>query len=235
MPSDITFNGQKGRVEMAPLALIGLGSHMIAVDLVGTDFYWWMAEYPEECHKLLDKITKGLILIEENARKIDTRERGGFGLAEDSSQIMSDAMFREFTVPYDKVLYKRFGNYVSDGRGMHMCGNSVHLHKTLVEDLQIISFNAFGCLVPPKVAAQNLGGKVFLWGNIDPVLLKDGTKEEVGKACMEALEEMAPSGGLMLGDGANVCPETPVENLAVLTEACEEYAKLHPGLFYKKG
>jgi hypothetical protein len=27
----------------------------------------------------------------------------------------------------------------------------------------------------------------------------------------------------MLGDGANVCPGTPVENLAALTEASQEY------------
>ena len=30
-------------------------------------------------------------------------------------------------------------------------------------------------------------------------------------------------GGLLLGDGANVCPGTPVENLAALSEAAEEY------------
>ena len=38
-----------------------------------------------------------------------------------------------------------------------------------------------------------------------------------------ALEAMAPCGGFMLGDGANVCPGTPLANLAALTEASEEY------------
>ena len=229
--TDITFNGQKGRVEMAPITLLGIGPHMIAVDLVGTDFYWWMLEYSEECQKLLDKITKGMILIEENARKIDPRERSAFWLAEDSSQIMSDDLFKEFTIPYDKILYDRFNTGMLDGRGMHMCGNSIHLHKTLVEDLRISSFNLFGHLVPPKTAAENMGGKVLLWGNIDPVLMMSGSKAEVKKACMAALEEMAPYGGLMLGDGANVCPGTPLENLAALTEASEEYALAHKELF----
>lgn len=48
---------------------------------------------------------------------------------------------------------------------------------------------------------------------------------------MEALEAMAPCGGLTLCDGANVCPGTPLENLAVFVEACEDYAKMHPELF----
>ncbi len=36
---------------------------------------------------------------------------------------------------------------------------------------------------------------------------------------------MAPCGGFMLGDGANVCPGTPLENLAAFTEAAEEYGR----------
>lgn len=112
-----------------------------------------------------------------------------------------------------------------------MCGPSTHLHKLLIEDLRISSFLAFGYPVSPQVAAKNLGGKCLLLGNISPTLMLHGTKEDVKKSCMDALEAMAPCGGLVLGDGANVCPHTPLENLSVFTEASEEYAKLHPDLF----
>ena len=43
-------------------------------------------------------------------------------------------------------------------------------------------------------------------------------------ACVQALAALAPCGGLLLGDGANVCPGTPLENLAVFVGAAEEYA-----------
>lgn len=229
--TEITFNGQKGNVDVAPLSVNGLGPHMIAIDLVGPNFYWWMMEFPEECHKLLDKITKGIIQSEERIRKIDPRKRGAYGLAEDSSTVMSAEMFKDFVVPYDKILYERFGKDLALGRGMHMCGPSVHLHKVLIEDLKITSFDIFGYQVPPEVAAENMGGKALLWGNINPMLMLNGTKEEVKKAAMEALEAMAPYRGLMLGDGANVCPGTSLENLAALTEASEEYALAQPELF----
>ena len=42
----VTFNGHEGRVEMEPLALGFLSPHMLAIDLVGEPFYWWMLEYP---------------------------------------------------------------------------------------------------------------------------------------------------------------------------------------------
>ncbi len=171
----------------------------------------------------MDKITTGLIAAEENFRSLDTRPRGGFGLAEDSAQIMSLEMFREFCVPYDNRLYDTFGKGLRFGRGMHMCGDSIHLHEALVKDLRITGFDVFGCRVPPSVAAKNLGGRMLLWGNIDPMLMRNGSKAQVKQACMETLKAMAPCGGLLLGDGANVCPGTPLENMAVFTEAVEEY------------
>lgn len=223
--TDVRINGERVPVNVAPPS-ISLSSHMSAVDLVGEDFYWWMAEYPEACHSFLDKITRALIRAEEHFREKVPGVRGGFGSADDSAQIMSPAMFREFCVPYTGALYDRFGAGLKDGRGMHMCGESAHLHSILADELRISSFNVFGYLVPPKVAAENLGSKgVYLHGNISPMLMLDGTKGEVKAAALEALEWMAPCGGFMLGDGANVCPGTPIENLAALTEAAEEYGK----------
>jgi uroporphyrinogen-III decarboxylase len=135
---------------------------------------------------------------------------------------MSARMFREFVVPYNHRLYEAFG-FRTHGRHLHMCGPSAHLHEALVKDLRISSFDLFGFQVPPEVAAANLGGKMLLWGNINPMLMLNGTREEVKRACWQALEALAPRGGFLLGDGANVCPGTPLENLAVFVEAAEEY------------
>jgi uroporphyrinogen-III decarboxylase len=62
-----------------------------------------------------------------------------------------------------------------------------------------------------------------LWGNINPMLMKDGSRAEVKQAAWECLTEMAPCGGFMLGDGANVCPGTPLESFQAIMEAAEEY------------
>jgi hypothetical protein len=220
----LTFGGVEGHVDVARLGIGGLSPHMIAIDLVGHDFYWWQAEYPSECHDFLDKITDALIEAQRYFMAIDDRPRGGFGMAEDTAQIMSPEMFREFVVPYTGRMFDTFGEGFKFGRGLHMCGQSTHLHQTLVDDLRISSFDIFGYVVDPKDAARNLGGRMMLWGNINPMLMLDGTVEDVKQAARVALEELAPCGGFMLGDGANVCPGTPLENLAALTEASEEYA-----------
>lgn len=223
MDTRVTIGGMEGRVEVAPACIGGEGPHMVAVDLVGEDLYWWQIERPDACHALLNTITQGMIRAEERFRELDPRPRGGYGIAEDAAQVMSAAMFREFCVPYAAALYDRFGAGLPDGRGMHMCGDSTHLLQSLRDDLRISSFNLFGYLVDPAVIAETFGSKVYLWGNLDPMLLKDGTPADVKQAALRCLEALAPTGGLLLGDGANVCPGTPFENLAAVAEAAEEY------------
>jgi uroporphyrinogen-III decarboxylase len=93
-----------------------------------------------------------------------------------------------------------------------MCGDSVHLHRALVEDLHMTHFDIFGYMVPPETAAANLGRNCLLWGNLNPMLMKDGTYAEVKQAALDCLKAMAPCGGFMLGDGANICPDTPLES-----------------------
>jgi hypothetical protein len=215
----LTFNGAEGHVDVGVLGVSGLSPHMIAVDLVGVDFYWWLIEYPDECHAFLARITDGLIAAQRYFMEVDPRPRGGFGLAEDTAQVMSAAQFREFCVPYASRLFDTFPGV----RGLHMCGQSAHLHQSLLEDLRITSFDLFGYVVEPAVAARNLGGRTHLWGNIDPMLMLNGTRAQVKAAALHALDVLAPCGGFRLGDGANVCPGTPVENLATLTEAAEGY------------
>ncbi|HCT70244.1 MAG TPA: hypothetical protein DF409_03500, partial [Bacteroidales bacterium] len=63
------------------------GPHMIAIDLIGPDFYWWCIEEPELCKKFLNKITQGLIEAEEYVRSIDVHPNAydGYGIAEDTS------------------------------------------------------------------------------------------------------------------------------------------------------
>ena len=217
----VTFNGREGRVDVG-FGLGGLSPHMIAVDLVGENFYWWILEYPEQCHRFLQKITQGEIASEEHARRLQGLPLVGdsFALAEDSAQIMSAGQFKEFCVPYSRELFARFGRR---DRGVHMCGRSTHLHQALKDDLKMNMFIFFGYLVPPKVAAANLGGISRMSGNLNPMLMKDGTYQQVKEAARECIEAIGPCGGLTLSDGANVCPGTPLETFRAIMDASEEY------------
>ncbi|MEW6749721.1 MAG: uroporphyrinogen decarboxylase family protein [Candidatus Latescibacterota bacterium] len=218
----VRFGRTEGRVQVAPPSIGGLSPHMIAVDLVGSDFYWWQIEHRDACHRFLDKITRALLQTQQHFDRLWPRPRTGLGLAEDSAQVMSLADFRTFCVPYDERLYQTLAGPQGE-RLMHMCGQSTHLHPALVEDLRVTDFCLFGYPVDPRTAARNLGGRMRLWGNVNPMLMLQGSHAQVVAEATAVLEALAPCGGLLLGDGANVCPGTPPGNLAALTEAAVGY------------
>lgn len=227
----VTFNGKPGEIVVAPLGTQMIGPFMIAVEMVGTQFYEWLYYYPETCHRLLSKITDALIETEEAFREIDPTPRTLYGLAEDDACNISEASFREFSVPYDLKLYERFGTGLRDGRSMHNCGRSDHLHDVYMEELKISTFSLYGCSVTPERVAEKLAGKCYLWGNMNPVLLECDDKEKIAAYTRKYLDIVAPYGGIMFGDGANVTPDTPIENMEVVVKVAEEYAKDHPEMF----
>jgi len=216
----VRFGNVEGRVEVSPPILSGLSPHMLAIDLVGQDFYWWQLEYPEACHRFLDKITRALIGTLRYFDQVWPRDRKELWIAEDAAQVMSLESFREFCVPYTAQLFDTFLPDRGD-RILHMCGKSDHLFPAMVHDLGVTYFSLFGYPVDLPAVARELGGKMKLWGNINPLLMLNGTREDVVAAATRCIDTLGPCGGLLLGDGANVCPGTPLENLAALTEASE--------------
>ena len=42
-----------------------------------------------------------------------------------------------------------------DGGGVHMCGQSTHLHQALADDLRVSSYNIFGYELDPAAAATH--------------------------------------------------------------------------------
>jgi hypothetical protein len=215
----VYFNGKRAQVRVSTGAY-ALGPFSTAVDLAGERFYEWLYTAPEACHRLLVKITQAMIRMETYCREHVAEERtGGFGIAEDSAQIISVKQFREFVVPYCRQLYEAFPGE----RLMHMCGTSQHLLESLRDDLHITSFFGFGSPVDPALVARHLGGHALLQGNIDCVLLREGPEERIIEAVWSTLEKLAPVGGYILCDGCNIVPGTPVEHLNLMVRTAERF------------
>jgi len=75
-------------------------------------------------------------------------------------------------------------------------------------------------------AIKNLGKRVFIKGNIDPVnTLLEGTPDDVTAAARERIEIAAPGGAYILSSACSVAPAAPPENVARLREAVEQYGR----------
>jgi len=213
---EVRLNGERIPVH-ATTGMYGLGPFSTAVDLVGTDWYAWLYEAPDACQRFLGKITRAMQRMEAYCHEtLDPSRRGGIALAEDSAQIIS---VEQFVAPWCHALYDAFPGV----RVMHMCGSSAHLLGTLRDNLRITHFSGFGSVVPPEVAARELGGRVQLLGNVDCWLLQEGPADAIHDAAQHCLAPLAPYGGYTLSDGCNITPDTPLDHLQLMMEAAEAY------------
>jgi uroporphyrinogen-III decarboxylase len=71
-----------------------------------------------------------------------------------------------------------------------------------------------------------MGGKVVLLGNVSPVLIARGTPQQVKEATRKVIEKLAPYGGLIVQDGNNIAPGSPVENINAMMQAATEFRLL---------
>ena len=219
---EVRLNGEKIPLVVA-MGINADSPFMSAVDLAGAHFYHWLLEAPDECRALLDRITDGYVEVETEYRRIlERRMRDGLNYSDDSAQVLSLEQYRRFCVPIGKRLYGMFGCDRYDGRMMHLCGRNVHLHAALLNDLHITMLTGYGSGNTPAEMLL-LAGRVILHGNVDPMLLYQGTKYEIEQETAKILETLAPYGGIILGDGFNVVPGTAISNLEVLHQTSERF------------
>lgn len=106
-----------------------------------------------------------------------------------------------------------------------MCGDTNHLLDIFVDDLKINEFQGFGYQVELDRVASVMGGRVVLVGNVNPMLIHFGSPQQVRDATRTVIEKLAQKKGLIIQDGSNIPPGTPLENINAMMEAAEMYGR----------
>jgi uroporphyrinogen decarboxylase len=140
---------------------------------------------------------------------------------DDLAVSLSARTFREIVLPEEKRLRFHFDGWTS----LHMCGKADHLLEIFRDDLKIHEFQGFGYQVDLDRVAEVMGGRVVLLGNVNPLLIHSGTPEQVREATRNVIEKLAHYRGLIIQDGSNIPPGTPIENINAMTEAAELYGR----------
>jgi uroporphyrinogen decarboxylase len=197
------------------------GPFGVAGDLMGqTELFLAVRERPEFVRELLGIVTDKLI------RYLDFcwTEEGlpvpkDFAWTDDLAVGLSADAYRELVLPFEQRLRFHF-----DGRlSLHMCGATNHLLEIFQRDLQIHEYQGFGYQVDLDRIARIMGGRVVLIGNVDPMLIHSGTPGQVREATRRVIEMLGPHRGLIIQDGSNIPPGSPLENINAMMEAAEMY------------
>lgn len=142
--------------------------------------------------------------------------------ADDSIELISKEMYKDFVLPCHKRLLAEFSKGDS---GIHICGKVQRHLKILKYELDIKIFDV-GFPIDMGKAREDLGEDVTLIGNIAPHLLKMGPeqaiKDEIKKTCESGVMK---GGKFILREGSNCAPGTPISHYQAMYEAGKEYGR----------
>mgnify|MGYP005839243831 CR=1 FL=1 len=198
------------------------GPFGVAGDVMGqTELFTAVYDNPDFVRELLRIVTDKLIEWLDFCWEEEQLPARDFAWTDDLAVSLSERTFREFVLPEEKRLRFHFDGWLS----LHMCGRTDHLLQTFVEDLQIHEFQGFGYQVDLDRVAEVMGGRVVLVGNVNPMLIHTGTPEQVREATRIVIEKLAPYRGLIIQDGSNIPPGSPLENINAMMEAARLYGR----------
>ncbi len=192
-----------------------------AAYLMGTtEAFIAILDRPDFVCQLLHIITEKTIEWLDFCWEEEKTKNRDFAWTDDLAAYISADTWQEVLLPYNQRLRDHF-----DWASMHMCGHTDHLLDIFTNQLKINEYQGFGWQVDLDKIAQIMGGRVVLLGNVNPLLIANGTPGQVKKATRRVIEKLAPYRGLIIQDGNNIVPGSPVETINAMTEAAEEYGR----------
>ena len=200
------------------------GPFGIAGDLMGQmELFTAVYDRPDFVRELLRIVTAKLIdYLDFCWEEEQLPEPKDFAWTDDLAVSLSAETYRDIVLPFEKRLRFHFDGYLS----LHMCGATDHLLEIFADDLKISEYQGFGYQVDLDRIGQTMGGRVVLVGNVNPMLIHSGTPEDVHRATRRVIEKLSHYGGLIIQDGNNIPPGSPLENINAMMEAAELYGRL---------
>lgn len=197
------------------------GPFTISAHLMGAvEIFTAILERPDFVRELFRIVTDQVLTWLDYCWQVEQIPTRDFAWTDDLSAYLSAETWENVLLPYNLKLRDHFG-----WASLHMCGETTHLLKIFTDKLKINEFQGFGWKVKLDQVAEIMGGKVVLLGNVNPLLIATGTPQQVKEATRRVIEKLAPTKGLIIQDGNNIAPESPVENINAMMQAAREFGR----------
>lgn len=151
-------------------------------------------------------------------------EAGGhstsYGNSSEGCSVVSPEIFRKFGKPFEIRLNQQLkADHIPTI--CHICGWADPILEDLAETgCPMFEFDARTDIHKARETGR---GHYVLSGNLDPAMLNSASPDQVRSACMELLDLFRGQGGLMIGPGCALGPNTPSPNIHALVETTKKF------------
>lgn len=185
----------------------------------------YLHDDPPLIHRLFEKLLRAFFMLRDFHDRYFGTKTTSIGLADDHSAFVSDEMYRRHIMPYNMLIYARYG---FRGRHLHADGPNDHHFETYANIMKLTSMD-IGGFSDIANAKPVFTGKVFFSGGLNcKDLYYDFAKAK--PIVDRALRIGMPGGGYALAVGgetyAGVNPNTLCQVVAYAKEAGRYLIKL---------
>ena len=201
-----------GRGDQGPFSL---ASQLYGMDRLLEDLMDEEAE--EDVHRLLEFCTSACIAYHEKLLQLGV-PMTSMGDSTAGPDVISPAMYETFAVPYEKKVIEavhRKGGPIS----LHICTNATKIIDQMCNlGADVLEIDQKTDL---KTAVRAAKENCALLGQVNPVLLSNGTQQEVKEAAERILQIVGGKSttGFILGPGCALGGDTPKENIQALIDS----------------
>ena len=201
-----------GRGDQGPFSL---ASQLYGMDRLLEDLMDEEAE--EDVHRLLEFCTSACIAYHEKLLQLGV-PMTSMGDSTAGPDVISPAMYETFAVPYEKKVIEavhRKGGLIS----LNICGNATKIIDQMCNlGADVLEIDQKTDL---KTAVRAAKENCALLGQVNPVLLSNGTQQEVKEAAERILQIVGGKSttGFILGPGCALGGDTPKENIQALIDS----------------
>ncbi|NLV74314.1 MAG: hypothetical protein GXY52_06490 [Chloroflexi bacterium] len=176
---------------------------------------------PDYAHRLFDRIIRAAIYRVQAICCYYQDETIGVGLADDSIQLISTALYQKALLPHHRLFFDTF--FPDRPRSIHLCGDAQHHFRFLCDELNVRSIDT-GFPIDFAKLRRDLGPEVEILGGPPVSILLNGSTDAVYNTTRDILLSGIKEGGrFILKEANNLPPNVPEANLEAMYQACLDY------------
>jgi len=199
------------------------GAATVATSVCGTEeALWYCIDHPSVMLRFFDLFAAKLIEYHRTIDGLTGSVTRGYGWADDHCALFSPAMYERFCFPAMKGVMDEFAPEPTDHRFQHSDGACTHL-LPLLNELGYHGVN-LGPTVHPLDIRRHMPATV-IFGQVPPLVLRNGTPEEIVAAVRRDIDTVGGDGGLVLQTAGSIAAGTSLENIRVYMWAVQEYGR----------
>ena len=163
---------------------------------------------PDEVKILLSKATEFII---EYIKAFKAVGADGVVMAEPAAGLLSPALAEEFSTPFVKAIIDEI-NGDDFAVCYHNCGNAVGDMLDSISEINADIFH-FGNAIDLQKAVENMPKDRIIMGNVNPVLFRTGSPEEIANDVQRVYDECSRFENFMISTGCDVPAASKWENI----------------------